>query len=328
MRKVALGGILGLWLASLASPQDTGDKRELRYKFEKGEKVVLVIKQKMNVKLDEVPEAFQGIAPEEPFDNDFDGTAEFEVKEAGEKGYVLEGRFQTIQAKGSVIGQDFEFAYDRAKDGDEPKGGGDEGGGGDGGMPGGLGNPADMLRGLAVARLKLEIDPLGKFKIGGADGGSGAVATQLLDLGGLIGQLPKDKVGAGDTWKNSDSLELPGLPFKMRVKSENKFTKTEKIEGQECALIESKFTVGTEGGDADKEEEPPMDLPIPLKAKFTGEGKGSMAFAMDAGRPVKNDMKMDVKLTVTISNPQGGDDVEIKGRFKMEQTLGIKKKDY
>jgi len=320
MRTAVLGGTLGLFLASIALSQDaTTDKRELRYRFVKGEKLTLTMAQKMNVKLDEVPEAFQGLAPEEPFDNAFEGEVAAEVKSIDDKGVAtIEGKFQKIKAKGAVMGNEFDWAWDKAKDG-EPKI--EEGGDENPGIPG-MGNPEDMLKQLALATLTLEIDPLGKIKVGGG-GGAGQMAGQLLDLGGLIGQLPKDKVGAGDTWKNNDSLALPGLPLKMQVKSDNKFEKVDKVDGVECAVIQSKFTVGTSD-----EEDASQDLPIPVKAKFAGEGTGAMSFALDQGRPLRNEMKMEVKLTIDVPNPGGGDDIQIKGKFKLEQTLGVKKREF
>lgn len=322
MSKLFNGGIAGLLLASLALGQDAGtttDQRELRYRFKKGEKMSAALKHKMSVRLDEVPESFLGIVPEDPFTLTFEGDVDFEVVDVTEEGKAtLEGKFPRLKAEGSYLGQDFTVDFDRERDGDQPKGNGDEEGFGDQGLPG-MANPEEILQQLTTQTLKLEIDPRGKVKAGNA--GSGGMAAQLLDLGGLMGLLPKEKVGAGSAWQNTDALSLPGLPLKMIVKSENKYEKTEKVRGQDCALIQSTFKVDTEKED----REDAMDLPIPIQAKFRGDGKGTMHFALDGGRPVKNDLKLNVKLTVTFNNQQDGQDTEIKGLFKLEQSTAIKK---
>ncbi|MBI2932858.1 MAG: hypothetical protein HYY16_14530 [Planctomycetes bacterium] len=320
MRRMVLAGLLVASWGVSAFSQDAKDKVELRYAFPKGERVTFALTLKMHVKLDEVPEAYQGLTPEEPFDQDFTGEADFEVKDVTAAGVaVLEGKFQKIKAQGSFLGQDFDLSYDRSKDGDTPKGGSPDDD--DSGGPG-LANPEEFLRKLATATIKLEIDPLGKIKVGG--GGSGMdMASQLFDLGGLTGQLPKDKVGPGDSWKNNDSLTLPGLPFKMRVQGENAFEKVEKVDRHDCAFIQSKFVVGTEKNEDGDDEE----MPLAIKPEFEGEGKGRLQFALDAGRPLKNEMSLEVKMTLTLPDPQGGEDTQMKGQFKMEQSIGVRRRE-
>src|SRR5438128_1939321 len=94
--------------ASAAPPLDPArgrqdEKSELRYGFKKGEKFPLKLTYAMGVKLDKVPEAFQGVLSDEPVNLKLEGTLDMEVKEVTESGKaVLEGTWKTMKAKGAV----------------------------------------------------------------------------------------------------------------------------------------------------------------------------------------------------------------------------------
>ena len=310
--------VMTVLFAATVFAQETTDKRELRFKFEKGEKLTLKVAQKMNAKVSEAPDFLKDMMGEEPFDLDFSGTADLEVKDIDADGKAtLEGRFAKMTAKGNVMVNEIDYSYDREKDGDKPAAGGDEGG--DEGMPG-MPNMEDEFAKLATSTLKITIDKFGKISFDG-QGGSTAMAMQLLNISALVGVLPKDKVGKGDSWKNDESLSLPGMPIKMKVKSTNKFDKIEKKGDTECIVIKSEFAVGSESN----EEDAPAEGAIPLQGKFTGTGDGTMYFDPAGGRPVENKLKLDTKFDFTMPNPQGGDDLNIKGTFTMSQTNELKK---
>lgn len=320
MSRLAFGAFAALLLASAGLTQDgaTVAKRELRYKFQKGDKHAFTLKHKINVKLDEIPENFQGLVPDEPFDLTFEGDVDLEVADVTAEGQAsLQGKFSRLKASGSFLGQDFTFDWDRARDGDKvPEGDGDEGSPGIPSMP----SIQDVLRRLPQETLKLQMDALGKVKVEG-NAGEG-VTGQILDLGGVTGGLPKDKVGVGDVWKHDDWLTLPSnLPMRMKVKSENTFSKMEKVNDFNCAVITSKFTVGTQ----EKDKKDDAELPLPMKMSFTGDGTGSMAFAAEAGRPVRNDVKMSIKINAAF-NMQEGEDMALKGTFTLEQSMAARKK--
>ena len=271
----------------------------------------------MKATLSEAPDFLKDMLGENPMDITIEGTADLEVKDVDDKGTAtLEGSFAKLDAKGSMMSNDVDFSYDKAKDGGKMEEGGDEGGG-DGG--GGIPNIEDGLKQLAQAPLKIKFDKYGKMTFEGQQGGARQMGGQLFNLSALVGVLPKEKVGAGDTWKNEEQLAFPGLPLKMKVKTTNKFDKVEKKDGVDCAVIKSDFTVGSDG------EEESTEGPIQLKGKFTGKGNGTMIFDHAGGKPVSNAIKLDTKFDFTMPNPQGGDDMTIKGDFTMEQSSELRK---
>lgn len=313
IRSAAL--IVAMTLAVAA--QDTTDKQELRFKFTQGDKLTLGLKQKMNAKISESPDFLKDMLGEEPFDLTFEGTADLEVTKVDDDGVAtLEGRFAKLSAKGNMMANEVDYKYDREKDGDkapEPAEGEGEG------MPG-VPNMEQAFGTLATTPLKVKFDKFGKMTFE-AEGDAARMGSQLFNLSALIGVLPKEKVGPGDTWKNEEQLSLPGLPLKMKVKAANKYDKMEKKDDADCAILKSEFTVGTTDG-----EEEQAEGAIPLKGKFTGKGTGTMVFNPTAGRPVSTEVKLDTKFDLSMPNPQGGDDFEIKGTFTMEQSSTLKAK--
>src|SRR5438105_2067355 len=87
-------------------------KSELRYGFKKGEKFPLKLTYAMGVKLDKVPEAFQGVLSDEPVNLKLEGTLDMEVKDVAENGKAtLEGTWKLMKAKGAVMVNDVDFSY-------------------------------------------------------------------------------------------------------------------------------------------------------------------------------------------------------------------------
>ncbi len=96
----------------LLGPTQDG-KVELRYRFAAGDKFPMKIRQALSVKLDQVPEALQGILTAEPVDLKIEAALDMEVKEAGAEGSArLEGRWRRISAKGRLLVQDVDYVYD------------------------------------------------------------------------------------------------------------------------------------------------------------------------------------------------------------------------
>jgi len=305
-----------LCLFSVAAAQD---KSELRYRFEKGSKFPLKVTYSMGVKLDKIPEAFQGVLPEELLTLKFEGSLDMEVKETAEGGKtVLEGTWKTMKAKGVVMINDVDFSYDADKKGEAPKKKAE----GDDPALQGLADIEDQLRQMSTQPLKLKVDDRGQVTMDGATAkGMGQMNVMFLSLNGLMGPLPKDAVAKGDSWKGEMKIPLPGPleAVEIKVVSENTWDSMEDVGGRSCALIKSKFSVAGEGqaeggGNA-----------LNIKMKTTGEGSGKTSFAVKEGGLAKMQGGLTVKLAASFPNPGGGDDLEIKATLKMEQSFEMKK---
>lgn len=294
--------VLALTLPGYA--QDSTDKQELRNKFEKGQTLKLDIKNKMSLKLEQIPAEFQEMLGDEPFNMDFAGQVELEVKEVAEDGTAtLEGKFKKMDVKGNAFVNEIDFHWKEGDTVPEP-----EEGGGAFGM-----DPAAMLAQLATQTLSLKVSNLGKIEFQGDQGQAGGMLNQLLSLNGMMGALPKDKVGAGDTWKSKDQLSIPGAgSFVINLHAENKI---DKFEGDD-AVVKTKLTVGTAQDESATPDEGNM---FNLKAKMTGGGEGQTKFSVKAGRVSHAQNSVNVKITATMDNPQGGDALEFKAALKIEQ---------
>lgn len=316
MNRLIAATVLCLFSVAAAAQE----KSELRYRYEKGSKFPLKVTYSMGVKLDKIPEAFQGVLPEELLTLKFEGSLDMEVKEAAEGGKaVLEGTWKTMKAKGVVMINDVDFSYDADKKGEAaPK----KPAGADDPALQGLADIEDQLRQMSTQPLRLTVDDRGRVTMDGKTAkGMGQMNVMFLSLNGLMGPLPKDKVGKGDTWKEEMKLPLPGPleAVEIKVVSQNTWDSTGDVDGRSCALIASKFTVAGEGqaeggGNA-----------LNIKMKTTGEGSGKTSFAVKEGAPAKVQGGLTVKLAASFPNPGGGDDLEIKATLKMEQSFEMKK---
>lgn len=316
------------WVAGLvlifgvAGAQDTQtEKDELRYKFEKGQTLTLKVAQKIALKLDEIPEEYKEMLGDEPFNMDFKGTVALEVKEVKDDGSaVLEGKFKKMKVTGVAFINDIDYEFDADKP--QKDEGTDEG---DPNNPFGM-DPTQMLKQLATQTLKISLDPLGKMTIeGGAQGAE--MITRLLSLNGMMGTLPKDKIAVGDKWKSNEEFGLPGVgQMKINIRAENTYEKKETVGEQECAVIKTKFTVGTAADEGGKDEGggDPGQM-FNLKTKMTGEGEGKTHFALKAGRTAKSTNAVKVKITASMDNPQGGDALEFKATLTIGQENEISK---
>src|SRR5688572_20703771 len=104
-------------LALAAAPQD--GKRELRYAFTKGETFPYALKYAMGVKVDKVPEIFQGVLPEDLLDLKIEGLLDVKVTEVAADGSAtLEGTWKKLTAKGHMLVNDVDFKFDADKKAD------------------------------------------------------------------------------------------------------------------------------------------------------------------------------------------------------------------
>ena len=294
--------------------QETTDKEDLRYRFEKGQKLEIIMAQKMSLKLKEIPEEFQEMIGDEPFLLDFVGTIGVTVSAVDEEGTaILTGKFTKASATGTVFIEDIEFEYDASNpDSLEEE---DDGGG----NPFGL-DPGSMFRQLVIETLTFEVDTLGRLTQKEVTE-ENQLPFKLSSLNGLMGPLPEQKVGAGDKWKSKEQIGLPGIgQMQINLHVENTVEKFAEIEGQKCVVIQSKYRVAT-AADEDADEEEGM---FNLEAKMTGGGNGKTTFSLSQGKARSSSCKIDVKISASMANPQGDDDLEFNALLRMSQKFEIK----
>ena len=301
---------MGLALSAFGTTQD---KTELRYSLKKGEKLSYSLQHNISVKLDKVPEILQGVVPEDPIAVKFEGTVELEVTEVAADGAaLLNGKWRTAKAKGHIMVNDIDFDYDAAKAGNEkPKKPDAE----DPALAG-FGDLQDQLGKMVRTPLKLSVDRLGKVSVVEGAGKLGEIESVFRSLNGLMGPLPKAAVAKGDTWKDELKLGMPGLGgnVDIKIRAENSIDSVEVVDGKSLYAIKSKFVVGKLPGE--KEDAPATG--IDAKIKTEGEGEGKTWFSVTDGRSTKSTSALKVKVTATIPNPGGGDDMELKAVLKVE----------
>jgi hypothetical protein len=313
--------VVGILALSILGASGQDDKVPLRYKFEKGQKLSVAIKYGMSVKVEKIPEAFQGLMGENPVDLKVEGLLESEVREVAEDGKAaLEGKWRTLKVKGVMMINEVDFNYDSEKGlgAKAPKKEGQEGD-----LPA-FGNMEDTLRTMATEAVRLSVEPSGRMRMrGGAAPGAGDMAEQFLSLNGLMGPFPKDPIGKGDSWKGDEKISMPGVGGTMAIaiKSENKYEADETIDDRACAVLRSKLSVGGEGGD--KKEDP--DSPLPIRFKTSGEGEAKTWFCVREGMAARHKSNLNVNITVGFPDPGGGGDIEIKAVLKIDQGHEVKR---
>ncbi len=287
-------------LASLAQEE----KVDLGYRFEKGQQVQLRLKYALNVKLDSIPEAFQGVVSENPVDLKLEGVVRAEVKEFVDGRATLEGRWRTLKARGNMVLEEVDLDYDADKKPEKKPEPGAEG----------FGNLQDNLKRLAVEPMTLTVERSGKLAVKtGAGKDVNAVAAPALAFNGLMGPLPGEKVARGGTWKGEQKLALPGPAgtLALAIRSENTYEADEKVEGRDCARIRSKLSVS----DSPEAQQLPG-----FKMKTAGEGEGRTWFDLKAGGAAKSAGSLKVRVTASVADPGGGETIEIKATLKIDQS--------
>ncbi len=294
-------------------------KAELRYALKKGEKVTFTLSHGLSVKLDKVPEILQGVVSEDPINVKFEGVVDMEVIEVGEDGTArLNGKWRTAKAKGHVMVNDIDFDYDATKKADDkPKKQDAE----DPALAG-FGDLQDQLATMVKTPLKISVDGYGKVSIVEGSGKLGEIESAFRSLNGLMGPLPKNKVGKGDSWKDELKLGMPGVGgnVDIKIRSENTIDALDKVDGKDIYVIKSKFAVGKLPGE--KEDAPAADVQVKIKTE--GEGEGKTLFSLSDGRALKSTSALRVKVSATIPNPGGGEDMDLKAQLKIETGHSLK----
>jgi hypothetical protein len=294
-----------IWMVALIFSLGQEEKVELRYGFKKGETFPLRLRYALNVKLEQLPEGLQGILSEEPIDIKFEGVVEVEVTDVAGNGTAsLSGNWRTAKASGHVMVNDLDFAFDSSKEkGDKAK------------KKEEMDDPGfmdmqDQLNKMVRLPLKFSVDPLGKVTLAEGSGRLGALEGPFRSLNGLMGPLPRNKIGKGDTWKEKIHLEMPGVAgnIDLVVTTNNSYDSAEKVDGRDVVTIKSTFTVSA--------GEPVSDLNITLKIE--GEGEGRMTFLLQEGRPAKSQSLLKARVNAVLPNPGGDGEMEIKAVVKIE----------
>jgi hypothetical protein len=293
------------------------DKTELRYSLKKGEKLSFGLNHGISVKLDKVPEILQGVVTEDPITVKFEGVVDMEVTEVADDGTAkLSGKWRTAKAKGHVMVNDIDFDYDAAKADAQPK----KKDPAEDPALAGFGDLQDQLATMVRTPLKISVDPQGKVSLVEGSGRLGEIESAFRSLNGLMGPLPKGKVGKGDSWKDELKLGMPGVGGNVDIKilSENTVDSTEKADGKDLYVIKSKYTVGK------RDEAGAPAAGVEVKIKTEGEGEGKTHFSLTDGRALKSASTLRVKVSATIPNPGGGEDMDLKAQLKIEMGHTLK----
>lgn len=300
-------------LALAAGPQD--GKRELRYAFTKGESFPYALKYAMGIRLDKVPEIFQGVMGEDPLDLKIDALLDVKVVEVAADGSAtLEGTWRKLTAKGHVMVNDVDFKFDADGKTTAEKTAPKDEAPADPALDGVL-NLEDQLRRAVAQPLILSADPFGRLAIK-ADGSKAQELEGIFrSLNGMMGALPKEKVAKGDAWKDQTKVSIPaaGSTVDVPISTENLYAADEDVKGRSCALLTSKFKVGQ----VQKKDDPNNVFNVQFNTE--GEGEGKTWFSSKDGRAARTQSLLKVRVNAVIPNPGGGDDIELKAVVKMEQ---------
>ena len=298
-------------LVSLIMVAGAQEKTELKYAFQKGEKFPLKFKYGLSVKLDKVPEQFLEILGKNPVELQFEGVVDMEVRDIAESGAAeLVGTWKTARAKGHVPLNDIDLTYDAAKAEPEKK---EQPG--DPGLQGFM-NIQDALARVVREPLKLSVDRQGKVTLGDGAGKLGDLEGPFRSLNGLMGPLPLQAVGKGDGWKETLKLAMPGLggQLDIPIQADSVYASKQTLQGRECVMIHTKFLVGPKAGGKEVIEVPDVGAKVTLE----GTGEGKTAFALKEGRAAMSQSLLKGKISITLPNPAGGEDLEIAGDLTVE----------
>lgn len=308
-------------LGALAPLSSQDGKTSLRYAFKKGDKFPLSLTHSISVKIDKVPELLQGILSDDPINVKFEGTVDMEVNDVDAAGTaVLTGTWRLAKAKGHVMVNDIDFDYDSSKK-QPPRPKKKEKEDLEDQALQALGDLQDSLDRMVHLALKLSVDSTGMVTVMEGSGKVGQIETALRSLNGVMGALPKEKVGKGDTWKEDIKLSLPGMAAQMELKlsTVNTLDSIGPVDGVETAVIKSKFVMADAGG---KKTEP-APAAVEAKIKTDGGGDGTTVFSVTAGRARQSKSSMRIKIAATIPNPGGGEEMDMKALMKIDATLEL-----
>ncbi|HEX7899376.1 MAG TPA: hypothetical protein VF950_16540 [Planctomycetota bacterium] len=307
-------------LALAAAPQD--GKRELRYAFTKGDTFPYALKYAMGVRVDKVPEIFQGVLPEDLLDLKMEGLLDVKVTEVAADGSAtLEGTWKKLTAKGHMLVNDIDFKFDADKK-EEKAAKKEPAAPADPALDGVL-NLEDQLARAVATSLVLTADALGRLKVKESGAKSQEIEGIFRSLNGMMGALPQEKIGKGDGWKDTTKVTIPaaaGSSVDVPIATENLYAADEDVKGGSCAVLTSKFKVGQ----VEKKKNDENNV-FNAQFKTAGEGEGKTWFNVKQGRATRTQSLLKVRVNAVFPNPGGGDDIELNATVKMEQNGEIGK---
>lgn len=309
------GTLVTLLLA--AGTLSAQDKKEFRYRFEKGQKFNLSLQNATKLKFERIPEGLQAMFGDDPINITFKGVIAVEVTGVKKGLAQLRGTWSSMKVKGTWLMNPLDFTHGageeekkekkKSKPEDDP------------GLDpfGQFANPEEQFQTLAGKPLFLQVDPLGRISLakGRVDGFFGLV----LSFVGLVGPMPEKAKGSGDTWENKQELSLPGLPGAPTagITSSNTYTGDKTVEGRDYAVVSTKFVIASSEEKKDKKEDA---NPFAFQFKVDGKGDGLMHFSLADGRPAKTTTNVRIKVSADLGELLGGGDEEMV----VEAVLNVK----
>jgi hypothetical protein len=183
--------------------------------------------------------------------------------------------------------------------------------------------------------VRLKVDPLGKVKEVKVEKideqpktkmplpfGPDFTMPQMQGMGWQGFLLPEKPVRPGDSWDitTEQTVNFGDKTVKLEIKGRARLVGFEKVEGRECAVIETTVEIPDFGEFFEA-------VPIPkgegsINARVEGQSSGKVWFDIANGLVVKRDETTEVTMNLTISAPTGQSfNMSMQGSFKTQQQL-------
>jgi len=184
--------------------------------------------------------------------------------------------------------------------------------------------------------VRLKVDPLGKVKevkveklgekaepqIPTPFGLDFTTMPQMQGMGWQGVLLPEKPIRSGDSWDitTEQTINFGDRTVKLEIKGQAHLVGFEKVEGRECAVIETTVEIPDFGEFLEA-------VPIPVEkgsinARIEGKSSGKVWFDIANGLVVKRDETTEVTMNLSISAPTGQSfNMSMQGNFKTEQRL-------
>ena len=184
--------------------------------------------------------------------------------------------------------------------------------------------------------VRFKVDPLGKVKevkveklgekaepqIPTPFGLDFTAMPQMQGMGWQGFLLPEKPVRSGDSWDitTEQTINFGDRTVKLEIKGRARLVGFEKVEGRECAVIETTVEIPDFGEFFEA-------IPIPaekgnINARVEGLSSGKVWFDIANGMVVKREETTEVTMNLSISAPTGQSfNMSMQGNFKTEQRL-------
>lgn len=134
--------------------------------------------------------------------------------------------------------------------------------------------------------------------------------------------LPENPVKVGDSWDISTKIDLKmeDRTVEIEVKGKARLIGFEKLDGRDCAVIETTTEIPDFG-------ELMQAMPIPegkgkVSARTEGQSHSKIWFDIAEGLVVRNETSVDVTMNFSISSPTGQSvNISMQGNFQTKQQL-------